>query len=377
MSRLMIIGAGMMQVPIIEKAIGLGHFVITVDRDENAPGNSYCNKFLRIDTHDKEGIGVAAAENNIDGILTTSDFPVRSVAYVSKKMGFHGLTEKAAQLCTNKYLLRKHLETSGYNVPQYHIIDKMNDKIGRLVFPLVIKPVDSSGSRGVKRVHNETELQTSYEYTKSFSSSGKVIIEEFIEGREFSVETLTQNYITHVIAITEKTVKGKNDDFFVESRHVIPAAVTKKERELISSTVKDVLKSIGLNDSSSHTEVMLNNKGVWVIEIGARLGGDFIASDLVPLATGVDMLENVIRISLGVKIDAVPRYARYAGIQFSDSLNYHDIKAFLTKEQPHIEKYYLEEYRSIELENSFSRLGYFIVSASDRNELLKTLDCKI
>jgi carbamoyl-phosphate synthase large subunit len=373
----MIIGAGTMQVPVIERASQMGHFVISIDIDENAPGNKYCNTSLKIDTHDLFSISEAAIENNIDGILTTSDYPVRSVAYVSRKMGLHGLTEQAAQLCTDKYLLRKHLSKHGFRVPGFLIINEYKSLTAELTFPLIVKPVDSSGSRGVNKINYLNQLKEAFNYAKSFSSSGKVIIEEFIEGREFSVETLTQDHLTHVIAITEKTVEGKNSDFFVETRHVIPAAITDQEYCLISSYVTEVLKSIGLNDSSGHTEVKLYNKEVWIIEIGARLGGDYITSDLVPLSTGVDMLENIIRISLGLRIDPIHKHSSFAGIQFADSNNYYKIKAFIKKQHSSLKKYHMEEFREIALENSLCRLGYFIVSSSDLGELLDLLDLKI
>ncbi len=373
----MILGSGTMQVPLIARASALGHFIIVVDIDENAPGNKYCNRFLKINTHDKESICKASIENNIDGILTTSDYPVRSVAYVSRVLGLHNLNENVAQLCTDKYLIRKHLAENGFKVPEFRIIQGPDDFPSDLAFPLIIKPIDSSGSRGVKRINNLCQFKEAYNYAKRFSFSGKVIIEEFIVGREFSVETLTQDYVTHVIAITEKTVKGLNDDFFVEIRHVIPAAVSDQENRLITSTVKEVLKSTGLNDSSSHTELKLINNEIYIIEIGARLGGDYITSDLVPLSTGVDMMENIIRISLGLKIDPAHKHSNYAGVQFADSSNYHKIKAFINKRHSSLKKYQLEEYRELALENSFCRLGYFIVSASNLTELLELLDFKI
>lgn len=373
----MILGAGVMQVPAIVRASELGHYVITVDRDAGAPGNKYGNKFLKISTNDPEGIYSAAVENNIDGILTTSDYPVRSVAYVSRKMGLHSLTEQVAQLCTNKYLLRKHLADHGFKVPGFRIIQDIDSFPAKFTFPLIIKPIDSSGSRGVKKVHDQSQIKEAFNYAKKFSLSGKVIIEEFIEGREFSIETLTQDNVTYVIAITEKSVQGESDDFFVETRHIIPAAITNKEGVLISSKVKEFLNSIGLNDSASHTEIKLNNNEIWIIEVGARLGGDYIASDLVPLSTGVDMIENVIRISLGLKIDPVHKFSNYAGIQFVDSQNYYRIQAFINKCHSLLKNYNIEEYRELPLENSFCRLGYFIVSASNRSKLLELLDFKI
>lgn len=376
MATLMIIGAGMMQSPVIEKAKELGHFVITIDRDINAIGNKFSDCPLEIDTNDLDRILEVSRVYEIDGILTTSDSPIRVVAAVCDKLFLHGPNNYAAEVCTNKFLMREHLSKNKFNFPKYKIIRGIEDISNIDFFPAVIKPVDSSGSRGVKKINSIKELTSTLPYTQSYSRTGSVIVEEFIDGIEYSVETLSQYGKTHIIAITEKTVKGKDQLFFVEDRHLIPANLDEEEIKLINETVKRLIESLDLGDSATHTELKVNKRGIYVIEVGARLGGDFITSDLVPLATGVDMLENVIRLALGESIKIDPKRFRFAGVQFINSENYESVYNFMQNNSMQYEHFKIEPFVETELESSFDRLGYFIASSDNRRSLINILDLK-
>lgn len=373
----MIIAAGMMQAPLIRRAKELGHFIITIDRDKNACGNIFSDRSYEIDTNDYDSILKIAVQEKINGILTSSDLPVRVVASVCEKLKLPGLSKNSANICTNKYLLRQHLYSNGFHVPRFHLIKSLTDVNTIDFFPAILKPLDSSGSRGVRRVNSMDDLLSSLPYSLSFSKCGEAVVEEFIDGPEYSIETLTQKGTTNIIAITEKTVKGHNNNYFVEDRHVIPANITEKTKECISKAVYKFIETLKLRDSPTHTEVKVSSNGVYIIESGARLGGDFIASDLVPLATGIDMLGNAIRIALGENIDITFQKNKYAGIQFINAENYYVIDSFIKNNTHKIEHSYIEPFTKKSLKNSFSRLGYFIVTKDSRETLINTLDCTI
>ena len=379
--RIMIIGAGEMQVPVILKAKNIGLYVVTIDGNIKAPGNKYADVALEIDTNDKFKILKAAKDYEIDGLLTTSDLPVRVVAFVSQELGLKGLSVSAAEITTNKYLLRKKLQDKGIISPLFFklaCIEDIDKLKKRFIFPMIIKPVDSSASRGVKKVNSLVELYNEYPKSKEYSHSGIVIIEEFINGNEYSVESLIQNGKLSIIAITEKKVNGNLGKYFVEERHIIPANLSKLEQEEILKTVTDAVKVIGLDNCASHTELMLTKKGAIIIEIGARLGGDYITSDLVPLAYGVDMLRNIINISLGKGVDINKTKSNFSGVQFINSKNYTSsknyIKSLMGNED--LEKYEIKEYQDIKLTNSMNRLGYFICKSNTREGLIKMLNIK-
>ena len=161
--------------------------------------------------------------------------------------------------------------------------------------------MDSSGSRGISLVRNIDEYKIGLDHALMFQSSD-IIVEEFLIGKEYSLEVLIQNRKINIISITEKTIdtKGKS---FVEERHIIPAKLNKKQIKLITNLANEALNALRANECAAHIEIMLTNKGAYIIEIASRLGGDYITSDLVPLSTGVNMLENIIRLCLGIDIE--------------------------------------------------------------------------
>jgi carbamoyl-phosphate synthase large subunit len=380
LKKVLIIGAGTMQIPVIEKCKELGYESIATDADKNAPGMQIADIALEINTLDKTATLDAAKKYKIDGIITTSDYPVRTVAYVCEQLGLKGLSEDAAKTCTNKYLLRENLSKHNIICPKYWKIKDLHEVTlieKKLLYPLIVKPVDSSASRGVSKVSNYNQLETAVKEALVYSKSGDVIIEEFLEGPEYSVESLTQNGKTIVIAITEKTTDSSSS-YFVEVRHIIPANITSREEKEVKSLVKKVIKSIGLNNCGTHTELKLTSKGPIIIEIGARLGGDYITSDLVPLSTDVNMLENIINISIGHKINTKITKRNYAGVQFVNSENYDSVKRHL--EEISLKSGFvrseLKEYKKVELKSSLDRLGYYICTAKTRKKLLDLLNYK-
>jgi carbamoyl-phosphate synthase large subunit len=298
MYKLLILGAGEMQLPIIQKASTRSIYTIVVDINPHAPGLLIANKAVQISTVDYDNILLLAKNENINGILTTSDYPVNIVAKIAQELSLFAMSINVANICTDKYLQRTFLKNHSIKTPIFNLIKNISELEGVDYFPLIIKPVDSSGSRGVKKIQNREELNYQYFKSKEFSKKGNVIVEEFLEGREFSVETITQKGITTIIAITEKLIYKSNSGYFVEDCHIIPARITDVEHKLISEEVHRTIHELKLNNSPTHTEVILNKSGVYIVESACRLGGDFITSDLVPLATGVDMLENLLNLSL-------------------------------------------------------------------------------
>lgn len=374
----MVVGAGEFQIPIIKKCREQGFAVIATDIDKNAIGLQYANIPLCIDTLDKEATLEAAIKYKIDGILTTSDYPVRTVAYVCENMGLFGLNKQAAEIATDKYLMRKCLCQHGIDCPKFYKIRNINELTSlknKVELPLVVKPVDSSASRGVVKIDHFNDLENAYKEALAYSKKGDVIIEDFIRGPEYSVESLTQNGKTYIIAITEKTTSGY--PYFVETRHIIPANISDEHINKIHDVVKKCIQAIGLNNSASHTELKLTPTGPMIIEIGARLGGDYITSDLLPLATGVDMLDNIIRLSLGERINCMQTHQMYSAIQFVTAENYDKIGKKIGKNNKNSEviRYEIGEKRGFnKLKNSSDRLGYYIVQADSREKLICALE---
>lgn len=366
MKKILVLGAGIMQIPIIKKIKSLGFIPVVADYAADAPGFKFSENNYIVSTLDYEGILRVAIEEKVDGILTTSDAPVQVVSKVAKKLGLPAMPEETADICTNKLKQRLLFQKNNVGCPSFKIIETNARDITFATFPCIVKPIDSSASRGVTIVNDVNELRKSIDYAFEFSKSDKVLVEQFIDGREFSVETFTQDGITTVIAITEKHLL--DNGYFVENTHVEPATVTGEEEELIKTEVTKAISAVGLNNAPSHTEVKLWGGNVYVIEMACRLGGDYITSDLVPLSTGVDMSENLIRLSVGEKIDVVQKKHCFAAVQFINNINYEQCKAYI-KDNNNIVRYEIEPYSNKVIKNSLDRLGYIIIECENREQI--------
>lgn len=376
MKKIMILGAGEMQVPIIKKSKAQGLYTIVADYDSKAPGFKYADVALKISTTNFEEILKAAKDYNINGILTTSDYPVNIVAKVSSELHLHSMSIVVANICTNKFLQRRFFSENNIPSPFYQLISNKEDLDRIEMFPLIIKPVDSSASRGVKKVKDLSDLRTQYTITKEFSKSGHVLVEEFIEGKEYSVETLSQYGKHHIVAITDKRLIRGNDTCFVEDTHILPASLSDKDEVLIRSVVLDLLKKLDVNNCPCHVELKLNDRGAFIIEIACRLGGDFISSNLIPLALGIDMLDNLIRISLGLKISLNTKYKSVAAIQFINDTNYSNYTDFVKNNLSHISESFIKDFHDRKIKNSLDRMGFIILKTNNHgimSELLEKL----
>lgn len=378
--KIMILGAGEMQVPLIKEAIDLGCKVHAIDKNKEAPGFEYCANSYKISTNNKEEILQLALNLGIDGIITNSDYPVRTIAYVCNNLNLKGPSEDLAKLTTNKYLQRELFKKNNIPIP-YFIKEKDHNKLkllySELSFPLIVKPVDSSGSRGVSLVRNIDEYKIGLDHALASSKSNDIIVEEFLIGREFSLEVLIQNRKINIISITEKKTVDTKGKSFVEERHIIPAKLNKNQIKLISDLTNDALNVLKANECAAHVEIILTKKGAYIIEIASRLGGDYITSDLVPLSSGVNMLENIIRLCLGSQIKVLKTKFEHSGIQFIYSDNYDLVNKHLDKiiDSNNLIRLVRGKNKSQKkIESSLDRIGYYICKAKNRKKLLKLLE---
>lgn len=368
MKKILVLGAGEMQVPIIRKINELGYCSIAVDYDASASGFHYADEFYVESSTDYEKVLSIAKRRNVDAVLTTSDYPVNIVAKVARQLNLPAMSEDVARICTNKYEQRILLKKNGINCPQFYLVDEVDIK-GLKSYPYIVKPVDSSASRGVRKVENEIELSDAIVDAKRYSRTNRVMIEQFIGGSEYSVETLTQNGHTTVVMITEKLIIGEEYGCFVEDTHIEPARINRDDWKLIETEVIKALSAIGFDNCPSHTEVKLFNGKVYIIEIACRLGGDYITSDLVPLSTGIDMLGNLVKISLGEVIDVDKKFSKASCVQFINAENYYQCEGFIRKKDTHIIRSEIKEYRNRKIENSLERLGYIILQADNAEDI--------
>lgn len=314
---IMILGASILQLPAIEKAVEMGLKVVALDMNPEAVGFSVPGVVKEvISTIDIEAAEEAAKRHHIDGVMTlATDMPMRTVAAVAKECGLVGVSEETAIKATDKSVMREALRTAGVPVPKFFRVASINEfrtAVESIDGPFMVKPADSSGSRGILKVDDRESLDSAYEYTKQFSHNGIVVVEECMVGPEVSVETLAIDGEVHVIQITDKITTGS--PHFVEMGHTQPTRLDCAEE--IKKVAIAANKAVGIENGPSHTEIIVTKDGPKIVEIGARLGGDCITTHLVPLSTGVNMVEACIRIALGEKPDIVPTHHCGSAIRY-------------------------------------------------------------
>lgn len=320
--KIMILGASILQVPAIKKALELGLQVVGVDMNPKAVGLQIEGVIPEIiSTINIPAVVEVAKKHKVDGVMTlASDMPMRTVAAVAKELGLVGITDDTALKATNKAEMRKALKKHNVPIPEFYKVSnelEYENAILSLQFPVIVKPADNSGSRGIFKLDsrdNLSEVQEVYKYSKEFSRNGDVVVEECMEGPEVSVETLTIDGECNVIQITDKITTGA--PHFVEMGHTQPTRLS----EAIDDQIKEVAiaanKALGITNGPSHTEIIVTQRGPKIVELGARLGGDCITTHLVPLSTGVNMVECCIKIALGEKPDIVPKFSRGSAIRY-------------------------------------------------------------
>ncbi|EGP5122395.1 ATP-grasp domain-containing protein [Enterococcus faecium] len=316
--KILILGASILQVPLIKEAKSMGLIVGIADINPNSVGIQYGDYFYQVDIFDEKEVYKIAKKFNPDGICTIgTDYPMRSVAFCCEKLGLSSINYDTALNATDKYRMIEKFKEFGLPIPWYIVmssLDKHSFSLENINYPCIIKPIDSSGSRGVILVNDKKDLQKSIDYALLNSKSQKIIIEEFLIGEELSVEIFCSNGEPQVIQITDKKTTGA--PHFVELEHNEPADLDTKDESEVVNLAKSAVLSCGIDQGAAHVEIMLTKDGPKLIELGARLGGDFITTDLVPLSTGVNLVKNVLLHSLGEKTNLKKIYSKYSCVKF-------------------------------------------------------------
>ena len=287
--------------PLIEAAKQQDLYIGIIDKDPAALGIKFANVYFPVSTTDIPGVVDVARKFSPQGIVTmATDMPMRALATACEALNLPSISQNCALVCTDKGLMMKSLHSGNVPSPWYHVYSDIaqyrNDIVG-LPLPCILKPVDSSGSRGVVKLISAKEAIEAYEYARSASREGRVIVEEFLSGREISVEVLCESGNPRVIATTSKLTTGT--PHFVEIGHSQPADLTKSENNAVIDVACAAVRALGISTGAAHVELMVTASGPRLIEVGARLGGDYITSHLTPMSTGVNMVKAVLDMSLG------------------------------------------------------------------------------
>jgi biotin carboxylase len=363
--KIAIIGASYLQVPLLLKAKEMGLETHCFAWEDGAVGKDIADFFYPISILEKDLILEKCQEIGIDGITTiATDLAVPSICYVAEKLKLISNSYAAALISTNKIEMRKAFSDAKCSSPKFLEVLWNEINIEDFSFPLIVKPSDRSGSRGVSKVDSKKELVKAIEYARNESLSNTVLIEEYIHGFEVSVESISWQGAHTILAVTDKETTGA--PYFVELAHHQPSSLPSSILETIKAETVQCLDALNVKYGASHAEFKVTADGkVFVIEVGARMGGDFIGSNLVELSTGYDFLSGIINIAMNKYTKPTILNEKHSGVYFLSK----ERESLLPYFESHNDFEVQKEIQNRELKsltNSNDRSGYLIYQANER-----------
>jgi len=370
----LIFGVGPLQKSIINRAKLMGLYTVGIDPAEDAACRDEVDAFEVVDGQDYEGTCAVVDKYGIDAIVTAAtDKPLVMMARIAEKYGFPFFSVETAQWSTDKFQMKQRFIDGGVPCAKGRLV-KSASEVEDFEYPVIIKPRDNSGSRGVKLCRSKEELECSMSEAFGVSRLDTVLVEEFIEGQEYSIESLHYDGKNEVIQFTEK----KTTEFpcNVELGHIQPANISKENQRKIREIISLIGKALKFENCPSHTELKINERGIFVIETSPRLGGDYITSTLTPLSTGINIEDNLLHIALGEDIEPKQVCKHYSGIRFfafeEGSIIKHVPDEKIVKSWPNIVdfSFSLKEGEKVNrITSSLNRYGYLILIAGKRDSL--------
>lgn len=397
----LIFGVGPLQQSIINRAKKMGLYTVGIDPCEDAICRGDVDAFEVVGGQDYEGTCAVVEKYGIDAIVTAAtDKPLVMMARIAEKYGFPFYSVETAQWSTDKFQMKQRFELG--DVPHArgvllrasdisHLplaVSNEKEPIANdqqptascpkliangqeLYLPVIVKPRDNSGSRGVKLCRTKEELEQSMAEALEYSKLDSVLVEEFIEGPEYSIEGLHYDGKSEVIQFTEK--KTTKFPYNVELGHIQPANISEENKQKIREIVAKIGKALKFVNCPSHTELKINERGIFVIETSPRLGGDYITSTLTPLSTGVNVEDELLRIALGEKILPTPQSVQYSGVRFfafdEGNIIKHIPDTNFVKTWPHVVdfSFSLKEGDSVtQITSSLNRYGHLTLISGNR-----------
>lgn len=320
--RIIIIGAGEFQQPLILKANALGFETHVFAWSEGAIARNDADYFYDISIVDIDEITKISRTLGASGVITSgSDLAAVTVSEVARHLGLPCNSSYSTKLTMNKYNMREAWQAHQIPSPWFkriHESEVFDLDLKKLSYPLIIKPTDRSGSRAVTKInkHNDLEIRQALHNSFSVSFERSAIIEEYIQGIEYSCESISYNGEHYPLVITQKYTSGH--PHFIETGHLQPASITQELKKSVFSLAKQSLDALGVELGASHFEFKVTPDNLIIpIELGARSGGDYISTDLVELSTGYDYLKMIIQCGLGQYPEFKKKKAyKYSAVQF-------------------------------------------------------------
>lgn len=327
--RLLIIGAGMEQVPAYQLAKEKGHLVVGTDMNPDAPAFEFADDVLIASTRDvSETLAVVeayAVDHPIDGVMTIANDVPYTVAVVAEALGLPHADKNAVQLLTDKVKMKRAFEAAGVATPGFvavRSLDDLKNALTNMSFPLILKPSDGRGSAGVLYLEEDTDLSWAFTHSMTACANGCLILESFVAGPQLSVEGLFVEGRYYCVAYADRNYDNlpETKPFIVEDGGTIPSQFGDDALEDVRAVIEAGAQALGLNWGVVKADIVVGADGVpQIIELAGRLSGNYLATHHIPYAYGVDLVGAVIDQSLGLAVDTallMPKHKKYLGVRY-------------------------------------------------------------
>ena len=352
MKRVLMLGGSIYQTYAIKEAVRQGHYVITCDYLPDNPGHKFAHEYHNVSTTDKEAVLELARELKVDGVVAyASDPAAPTAAYVCEKLGLPTSPYKSVEILSKKHLFRKYLAEHGFNVPKarsYKTFEEAEKEIDDFQLPVMVKPVDSSGSKGINKLTDKSQLKAFVEDALSYSRDKIFLIEEFIvkKGPQISGDAFSVDGKLVFHCLGNEFYSTKVDKDFAPLGECWPTVMPKEVMDTLEADLQRLITSLGMRSNAYNVEAIYGEDGkVYILELGARSGGSLIPQ-VTALATGVDMVPYVIKAALGedcsdLKMAPVKGFwsnymahanktGKYSGIEYEESFKKNHLVDYVT-----------------------------------------------
>lgn len=298
----MILGAGVYQVPLIRKAKAMGHKTLVVSPKGNYPGLDIADIIIDCDTRDKEAVLSAATRFCIDGIVTTgTDVAVPTIGYVVDQLNLHGTGFESSLKSMDKSRMKECFLENNIRTAEYRVVQSLNELKSAAIemgYPLMVKAVDSSGSRGVTKVDSEFGLEAAYKESLSVSTVQDVIVEQYLSGYEIGAQAIVngcdvEDVFLHSDIVTPPPIS-------VPIGHAMPLDISVTIADKTKALIKEAIKALGIQDSISNIDIMIVDEEPYILEIGARMGATCLPEN-ISIYNRFDVYEFLINLALGLR----------------------------------------------------------------------------
>jgi biotin carboxylase len=311
----------------------LGYDIVMIGRPGAVPdwARTFVDELVVVDTFDLEASLAAARElaarHPVHGVANWTEMDVELVAHITRALDLPGIPPDAARRCRNKFAMKQALAHLDGVLPRFARVTSLEEleaAIGTIGYPAVVKPAGGSGSKGIFELHGADDLEPAVQHLLRIAHPdfdvvfrqfpGELIVEEFLDGDEFSVEAFVQDGRVEIVGVTDKVT---SPGFHLELRHVFPSGLDASALAAIEEGTRLVATTLGMDYCSVHLEAKVGDRGFRFIEVAARPAGDYIATHVVPLASGVQYFENVVRVAVGLPLEIAPTLPFVAGVRFA------------------------------------------------------------